>query len=184
MATVHHLCLFKKSWLQGGLNMFTQWKKIAATLGTAALLSMATQQALAQHNHHAHEEVVPEQLTLNNGKKWATDDSLRKGMTHIRDAVAAQLPSIHSDKATAKQYRTLAQKVNQQISFMVQNCKLDPEVDAKLHILLAEIIAGADAMQMKQISKARDGAVKIVIALDNYATYFDHPGWQGIMHGH
>jgi len=164
--------------------MSIQWKKIAATLGTAAVLSMATQQALAQHNHHAHEEAAPAQLTLNNGQKWATDDSLRMGMTHIRDAVAAQLSSIHSGKATAKQYRALATKVNKQIEFMVQNCKLDPEADAKLHILLAEIIAGADAMQMKQTSKARDGAVKIVIALDNYATYFDHPGWQGIMHGH
>ncbi len=164
--------------------MTIDWKKFAATLAATALLSAGAQPALAQHHHHAHEETAPAPLTLNNGQKWATDDSLRLGMSHIRDALTAELPAIHAGKATAKQYRTLAQKTNKQIEFMVQNCKLNPEADAMLHVLLAEIIAGADAMQMKNISDARNGAVKIVLALDNYATYFDHPGWQGIKHGH
>lgn len=166
--------------------MIKQLKKITATLSAAALLSVGAQQALAQnHDHsHAHDAQAPAQLTLNNGQKWATDDSLRKGMSRIRDALSTQLPAIHANKATTKQYRTLAKKVDGQIEFMVQNCKLDPATDAALHILLGEIIAGADAMKLKQGAEAREGAVKILLALDKYETHFDHPGWHGIQHGH
>lgn len=162
--------------------MLIRLKKIAATLSTAALLSVCAQQALAQNHDHSHGTPAPAQLTLNNGQKWITDDNLKKGMRRIRDALAAQLPAIHANKATTKQYRALAKKVNSQIEFMVQNCKLEPAADAALHILLGDIIAGADAMKLKQGSEAREGAVKILFALDNYETYFDHPGWHGINH--
>ena len=164
--------------------MFTQWKKIAATLSTAALLSIGAGTALAQdhsHSHDAgHDTRGPAQLTLNNGKKWATDANLRQGMSRIRDALAAELPAIHAGKATAKQYQALAQKANDQIAFMVKNCKLDEKADAMLHLLLADIIAGADAMVLQDSSKARKGAEQIAHALENYATYFDHPGWRSL----
>jgi hypothetical protein len=164
--------------------MFTQWKKIAAILSTAALLSVCAGTALAQdpgHSHDAGQDTSgPAQLTLNNGKKWATDANLRQGMSRIRDALAAELPAIHAGKATAKQYQALAQKANDQIAFMVKNCKLDEKADAMLHLLLADIIAGADAMVLQDSSKARKGAEQIAHALENYATYFDHPGWRSL----
>ena len=155
--------------------MFTQWKKIAATLFTAALLSVGAGAALAQDHGHSHDAGEPPQLTLNNGKKWATDASLRRGMGRIRDALAAKLPAIHAGKATAKQYRALAQKTNDQIAFMVKNCKLDREADAMLHLVLADLIAGADAMMRQDSSEARKGAEKIAHALENYAAYFVTP---------
>lgn len=160
--------------------MFTQWKIIAATLTAAALLSVGAQPALAQGHDYSHETAGPSQLTLNNGQKWATDDNLRQGMSRIRDALAAELPAIQAGKATAEQYRELAQKTNDQIAFMVRNCKLDREADAMLHLLLADIIAGTDAMRGKNGSEARKGAEKIAHALDNYGAYFDHPGWRGL----
>lgn len=162
--------------------MFTQWKKVAATLSAAALLSMNAGATLAQgHDHgHSHDAAEPAQLTLNNGKKWDTDANLRLGMSRIRDALSAELPAIHSGKATTEQYRALAQKTNDQIAFMVKNCKLDPKVDAMLHLVLADIIAGADAMMARDGGKAHKGAAKIAHALDNYATHFDHPGWRGL----
>lgn len=168
--------------------MFTQLKKIAAALSAAALLSVASQPGLAQehdHNHgHAHDMAGPAQLSLNNGQKWATDDNLRQGMSHIRDALVADLPAIHSGKASKKQYQALAQKTQEQISFMVSNCKLDPKADAMLHLLLGDIIAGADAMREKSSSEARKGAEKISRALEDYGVYFNHPGWHGAMHSH
>jgi hypothetical protein len=160
--------------------MSSQWKKIAATLTTAALLSVGTQQVLAQDHGHAHEAAAPAKLTLNKGQKWATDANLRQGMNRIREAMAADLPAIHGGKATVKQYRALAQKTNEQISFMVQTCKLEPEADAMLHLLLADIIAGADAMRDKGVGEARLGAEKIVQALEDYGVYFSHPGWRGL----
>ena len=101
-------------------------------------------------------------------------------MSRIRDALTAELPAIHSGKATTEQYRALAQKTNDQIAFMVKNCKLDREADAMLHLVLADIIAGADAMIGQGSSEAHKGAAKIAHALENYATYFDHPGWRSL----
>ena len=164
--------------------MVSRWKKIAATLATAALLSVGTQPVLAQEHEHSHGTAAPAQLTLNNGQKWVTDDNLRLGMSRIRDALATELPAIRAGKASVKQYRSLAKKTNEQIEFMVQKCKLEPQADAMLHLLLADIIAGADAMQAKKGSEARKGAEQIAHALENYGAYFDHPGWHETKHGH
>src|SRR5574340_239261 len=160
--------------------MSIQWKKMAATLSAAALLSAGVEIAFAQDHSHSHDAAEPARLTLNNGKKWATDASLRQGMSRIRDALATELPAIHSGKATAEQYRALAQKTNDQIAFMVKNCKLEPKVDAMLHLVLADIIAGADAMAAQDGGEAHKGAMKIAHALENYAAHFDHPGWRGL----
>jgi len=169
--------------------MFTQSKKIIAILSTAALLGGGANSALAADHGHSHESHASHaqeapKLTLNNGKQWETDGNLRKGMSLIRDALAADLHAIHSGKATAQQYKALAQKTNDQLAFMVKNCKLDKNVDAMLHLVLADIIAGADAMAGKDISEARKGAEKIAEALDNYGIYFAHPGWQGVKAAH
>ena len=165
--------------------MFAQWKIIAATLYAAVLFGLSAGVVSAQdhshsHGEHAHGEGTSAQLTPDHGKKWATDDSLRQGMSRIRDALNAELPAVHSGKATAEQYQALAQKVNDQLAFMVKNCRLEPKADAVLHLILADIIAGADILQAQQGGEAHQGAVKIVHALENYASYFDHPGWQGL----
>jgi len=98
--------------------MFAQWKIIAATLSAAILLCMSPAAVSAQehgHSHgHAHDREKPVQLTLNDGKKWATDGSLGQGMSRIRDALNVELPAIRSGKAAAEQYQALAQKVNDQ----------------------------------------------------------------------
>lgn len=160
--------------------MFIQWKKMAVTLSATALLSMTPAMVSAQGHSHSHDAAEPAQLTLNNGKKWATDDNLRLAMSRIRDALAAELPAIHSGKATAEQYRGLAQKTHDQIAFMVKNCKLEQKADAMLHLVLADIIAGADAMMGQDGNEAHKGAAKIAHALDDYAAHFDHPGWRSL----
>lgn len=163
--------------------MFTQSKKIITILSAAALLGMGAQVALAaEHNHdaHAHHAKETPQLKLNNGNKWETDINLRQGMSSIRDALSAELHAIHSGKATAEQYKALAQKTNDQIAFMVKNCKLEQKTDEMLHLVLADIIAGADAMAGKDIIEARKGAEKIIGALENYGKYFAHAGWHGV----
>jgi len=172
--------------------MFAPWKTIIAILSAAALLGIGAKTALAEdhshahahHAHQAHDAGQTAQLTLNNGKKWDTDNNLRLGMDRIRDALAAELHAIHSDKATTEQYQALAKKTNDQITFMVKNCKLEPKADAMLHLVLADIIAATDAMSGKDIGEARKGAEKIAEALDNYGTYFTHPGWHGVMSAH
>lgn len=164
--------------------MFTRWKNIAATLSAALLMGIYAGNALAEKHSHSHDATEPAQLTLDNGQKWATDANLRLAMERIRNALAAELPAIHADKITAGQYQALAQKVNEQIEFMVKNCKLDPKADAMLHLVLADIIAGADDMSETSGNKGRKGAEKIVHALESYGKFFKHPGWHGVSTAH
>lgn len=166
--------------------MFSQSKKVVVILSAAAFLYIGANVAIAQeHNHaHAHHPKESPQLTLNNGNKWEADDNLRQAMSHIRDALSVELHAIHSGKATTAQYQALARKTNDQITFMVKNCKLDQKTDEMLHLVLADIIAGADAMAGKDIGEARKGAEKIAGALNSYGTYFNHPDWHGIKPTH
>jgi hypothetical protein len=61
----------------------------------------------------------------------------------------------------------------------VQNCKLEPEADAQLHIVIAELLAGAEAMQGKEPGVARRaGAKRVVKALNAYGEHFEHAGWK------
>ncbi|MBZ0106057.1 MAG: hypothetical protein K8H84_10555 [Sulfuricella denitrificans] len=144
------------------------------------MLSTGAEIVMAHDHEHSHETPGPDRLTLNNGHKWATDDNLRLGMSRIRDALAVELPAIRDRKFTDEQYRSLAQKTNDQIAFMAQNCKLDRDADAMLHLVLAEIIDGADVMAKQGGRKKHPGAEKVIHALDNYGAYFDHPGWHGV----
>lgn len=150
---------------------------LACCLGTGSHAAWAQGNG---HDHSAHQAAETQHLKLNHGKKWATDANLRLGMERIRDALSADMAAIHSGKMPAKQYQGLVQKVNDQISFMVQNCKLDKEADAVLHLVLAELVSGADAISAADDDHSRHlGVEKILHGLNDYATYFEHPGWQG-----
>ncbi|PWB57876.1 MAG: hypothetical protein C3F18_03425 [Nitrosomonadales bacterium] len=142
-----------------------------------ALLLGAAPATRAHDHEHSHQEAAPQQLTLKNGHKWATDEALRQAMSRIRAEMAASQPAKQGERVPLQQYQAAARKVNEQIAFMVQNCKLDKDADAMLHLVLADIIAGADAMAGQNWGNARQGAKKITHALENYATYFEHPGW-------
>lgn len=128
-----------------------------------------------EHGHGAQEA----KLVLDHGKKWQTDEPLRQGMANIRGAVAKDVQAIHANKATPKQYEALAAKVNAEVAGIVQNCKLPPEADAQLHIVVAELMAGAEAMEGKEQGVTRRaGAERVAKALNAYGEHFDHAGWK------
>lgn len=134
----------------------------------------------AQH-HHDHDAAVA--LQLNAGKKWETDDALRQNMGAIRRTMATSLHAIHENHLSAKAYGGLARKVENAVGGIVANCKLGGKADEQLHLVIADLIAGADAMAGKaKAGKARDGALKVLGAMDNYGKYFDDPGFKPIAH--
>ena len=133
---------------------------------------------------HGHDHAgAPAKLSLDAGKKWASDEPLRKAMTNIRNAMDESLHAIHEGKLPAAKYGALAAKVNGEVGYMVSNCKLEPKADAQLHLIIAEILEGAEAMEgkLKKV-KRQNGAVKVLGALEKYATYFDDPSWKPIKH--
>ena len=150
-----------------------------AALALAVALAFAGLPAYGQvsHDHgHATGEV---KLVLNQGQKWATDAPLRQGMENIRGALAKDVKAIHANKATPKQYDALAAKVTGEVASIVQNCKLEPAADEQLHLVIAELMAGAEAMEGKVKSETRRaGAERVAKALNAYGEHFDHAGWK------
>jgi hypothetical protein len=153
--------------------------RLAACVLVAGLAVGGVALAADQHNHEPVAGALAA-LTLDHGAKWQTDAPLRKGMSGIRDDLVAALPAIHGGKLAAEGYTQLAGKVHEHIDYMVGNCKLAPEVDAQLHLVLGEVMAGADTM--KSGPERMTGAVKIVQALDAYGRHFAHPGWSSPAH--
>lgn len=131
----------------------------------------------AQTAAHDHGQTQLE-LTLNAGAKWQGDDNMIKGMNAIRGALAARLPAIDARTLPAEDYKALATEVQGQVDFMVENCKLQPEVDEQFHTVLGQILDGISALQGE--ADPHEGVLLIVQALDAYGAHFEHPNWQSL----
>lgn len=126
------------------------------------------------HEHH-HESNTTTEFSLNKGKKWPTDAPLRQGMQSINEAVLTAVPAFHDNALTKPDAEKLAGLINEQVAFIIDNCKLDPEADAVLHLLISELLTGASALSVEPSSE--QGLPDIVRALLAYPLYFDHPDW-------
>ena len=141
-------------------------------------LALAPAGALAAE--HAHGHAATAKISLDHGKKWPTDEALRRGMGEIRTAMADALAPIHRNKFSAGDFEKLAGRVQGQIDYVTANCKLPEAADHQLHVVLEQILDGIAAMKA---DKGRDqGAVKIVQALDLYGAHFNHAGWKKLKH--
>ena len=141
--------------------------------------ALAAEPAVHSHDHAG----APAKLSLDAGRKWASDQPLRKAMANVRNAMGESLQAIHEGKLSAAKYAELARTINGEVGYMVSNCKLEPKADAQLHLIIAQMLEGAEAMEgkLKKV-KRENGAVKVIGALENYATYFDDPDWKPIKH--
>ena len=150
---------------------------------SVALAAPAIAQTPAQS--HGHDAAAPAKLALDHGKKWPTDAPLRDGMAKIRALVEPKIDAAHAGRITPAQYKEIASGVETQVASIVANCKLAPEADAMLHLVIADLVHGADVMAGKE-PKAQplQGFGVTVAALNNYGRYFDHPGFKPIATGH
>ena len=154
-------------------------KNFPTLLLVTALLSPVA--AMAATSGHDHGSADTHKLQLNAGKKWETDAPLRQAMTAIRQSATQILPSAHAGKAKAADYDAFGNTVSTQVAFMVENCKLPPQADAQLHIIVADLMAGAEAAQGKHgDAKRASGVVKVAQASNAYGKYFDHGDWKSI----
>jgi len=160
---------------------------LAVAAAVAATLAMATTPALAagakaEHDHHG---AAPARLALDHGRKWGTDETLRTSMDRIRAAVEPQLAPAHAGKLSPADYAALAGKVENEVATIVGNCKLEPKADAMLHLVIADLGAGTDAMAGKaRKTRPEQGLVKVAGAVNNYGRHFEHPGFKPIAMGH
>ena len=161
------------------------WHKVFGALAAAATAISSAGPAMAQAAAHGHDAATPHQLSLDRGRKWVTDDALRNGMDRIRGLVEPRLGDAHAGKLTATQYRELATQIETEVGGIVANCKLEPKADAMLHMVIGEIGAGTDAMAGRAPGvRSSSGLVKVATAVNDYARYFDHAGFQVIAMPH
>ncbi len=152
-----------------------------AVIALAASVAF-TAPGFAAEDAHSHGHGAGDaKLELNHGKQWPTDEPLRKGMESIRGAVAKNVKAIHANKATPGEYEALAKTVSTEVAGIVQNCKLAPDADAQLHLVIGEMMAGAEAMEGKAKGETRRaGAERVAKALNAYGKHFNHPGWKAL----
>jgi hypothetical protein len=149
--------------------------KISIVVSIAAMSiapAVMSKETAEEHHHHG----TPALTIPSSENRWATDEPLRQGMHAIRNAVADSLHAYHQKTLTAEQAGALANTVDENIRYMIANCKLEPEADAILHSLIGQIAQGANRIKTDVLAK--DGLPQIVDALVRYPDYFEHVGWQ------
>lgn len=149
----------------------------ALALGLGLGLGLGGGATWAQTATHDHGQTQLE-LTLNAGAKWRGDDNMIKGMNGINSAIAAKIPAIDAGTLPAADYKALATEIQGQVDFMVQSCKLEPEVDEQFHLVLAQVLDGITGLQGE--ADPHEGVLLIVQALNAYGTHFEHPNWQSL----
>jgi hypothetical protein len=161
-----------------------QPKKLAATLAAAAIAIVLAAPAMAQPTPHSHEAAAPHKLALDHGRTWKTDAPLRDGMGRIRDLVAPRLGESRAGRLDAAEYGRLAAQVQTEVGTIVAQCKLDPKADAMLHLVIADLLEGTDAMAGKTATlRPAQGLSKVAVAVNEYGAHFDHPGFKPLRTG-
>lgn len=134
----------------------------------------------AEHGHEGEAGHGPAKLALNKGMKWETDAPLRQGMAALRASLAEKLEAIHKGKLTPGEYQALGARIDIEVGAMVAQCKLEPQADAMLHLVIADLLASAEVMQGKHKGSPAAAARKAVGALNSYGRYFDDPQWKAL----
>jgi hypothetical protein len=130
-----------------------------------------------EHSPHTTIQLAPIPDTL-----WETDAPLREGMQRINSETAQPWLAYQQHGLTTDIANALAKSIEDDVAFMITNCKLDPEADAALHGLLTELLAGA--AEIKLDPHAVEGMPRITHALEEYPRYFLHPDWSPIQDKH
>ena len=151
----------------------TTW--IAGVLAVGLLSGPVGALAASQHAHESDASQGLE-LTLDQGRKWPTDETLRASMRRIRQDVTVSMPAIEAGRFSQAEYAALADLLESRVDHIVANCALPPEADMQLHILLAGMIEGIDGMKHDPEPAA---AHQVMRALDAYGRHFEDPEWLG-----
>lgn len=156
------------------MNRFILSAALAVALGVAAVPASA----IEEHAHGAEAQAPAHAITLDQGRRWATDAPLREGMSGIRAALEQKHPEVVANQMSPADYAALGATIEKHVGSIVANCKLTPEADANLHVVVAELVSAADDLQGKSKAAPAEGVHKAVRAVNLYRRYFDHPGFK------
>lgn len=130
---------------------------------------------LGEHANHEDHSIA---LTPPPGARWPTDEPLRAAMTRLQTALGQAQRAQENGALDTASAQALAQSVEKEVAFMIENCKLPPQADAALHVLIGRMLSAAG--RLKQ-TPADDSAVpELADVLKQYAETFDHPDWRSL----
>ena len=130
-------------------------------------------EASARDVHAVADSAVAAKPVPANG--WSTDAPLRQGMGRIRLSVDA-LGHYQLGHMGAEQAVEMAANVEQDVNFLIANCKLDPDADAALHGIIAKLLKGAQALKANPADLAAIAPMRDAMA--EYARDFDDPDFR------
>lgn len=148
--------------------------RLAITTCAMPLLLLGATAALPVRAQHSHQHPAPEVAQAVPTERWASDATLRTGMAKIRTAVDA-LQHCERGHMGPEQAVEQATRIQQQITYLVANCKLEPQADAALHLIIAEL--GASAQALKEDPSDLSVIPPMRQALQHYPRQFNDPGW-------
>ena len=159
-------------------------KRIIAAAFTASFILVAAPAGATTPSHDSHAAhgsgAATSRLAFDHGAKWPTEPALREHMGGIRSALAPHSRAILSGSLTDAQAATIGAAIEGRVAAIVADCKLPPEADANLHLVVADLLQAADVLQGRTKMKPQNGTALAVRATQMYATYFDHPGWKPV----
>jgi hypothetical protein len=120
------------------------------------------------HARGAHDAAA---VTPPEGTLWPTDEPLRAGMARIESAVksAGVMRPLSRERADK-----LAPTVEENVTYIVKNCKLPAEPDAALHVLIGRLMTATGELASDSTSDAALDRLAAVLR-DYHRTFDDAP---------
>lgn len=153
--------------------------KFVATIAAMPLLlwaAMAAPLARAQdgHQHPAPDPAAAPTMPI---QRWDTDVPLRIGMGKIRTVVDA-LQHYEHGHIKPGHVVLLATQIQGHVAYLVANCKLEPQADAALHVIIVALGSGAQALKDDPTNSSAIASMRQ--ALQRYPRQFNDPGWTSV----
>ena len=120
-------------------------------------------------------------LRHDQGRKWTTDEPVRRYMGEIREALAVQRSTLLARDLSREEAAPLGAAIEGGVIAILTYCRLAPEAAHNLNLVVADLVQAADILQGRSRGSPMDGAGKALRAVQMYATYFDHPGWKPVL---
>jgi hypothetical protein len=120
-------------------------------------------------------------MRFDEGRKWSTDEALRRHMGEIRDLLALQRREIASRTLMPEEAQLLGLGIEASVASLLAQCRLAPEAAHNMHLVVRELVQAADILQGRATGSPIQGAGRALRAVQMYATYFDHPDWTPVL---
>lgn len=146
-------------------------RPITLWLSLALLLGVPASSAFAQQHTHAAPAATTGTVPA---QRYVTDATLRQQMREIHGEVLALAGHEHTGLTPELASRS-ADQITGHVNTIIVNCRLPPDADAALHVIIGQLLQ--DASLLKKDPGSLEAIPRMRHALEQYARQFDDPGF-------